>query len=514
MASTFMGMSIATRGLTASQAGLAVTNNNMSNVNTNGYSRQVVNQTAVGPAAVYSSNYVGAGVSVESVDRVRSFRLDQKYWQENSSLASWEAKSTYLGEVETIFGSTTDNGFSTTMDEFYSALEDLSTDPSSTSARSVVVETGNAVCAYLNDSYEHLEQLRNDINSDVKTAVTQINSYAQQIAALNQQITTASSAGASTNELEDARDALIDKLSALADIDVTASETGTSADGETLTAYTISINGNTLVNGNKAKQLECYTITDGSSQEGLYGIRWADTGDTFDPGSTGSLKAYLDLRDGTGTDSESKGIPYYISQLNEFAQTFAKAFNEGIYRDGTTSSYTGHSGGVGLDDSTGIRFFSYDGLSSDELLASGTDTEAIYKNITAANISLSKDVQEDVNKIAAASSSGESGNNEGIDDLISICKDTKMFSNGSPEDFYNSIISTLGTASSYAQRQYKLQTSITDYIDNSRSSVSGVSTDEETVNLTKYQAAYKASAQVITVWDEIYKTTINMVSSD
>lgn len=514
MSSTFMGISIANRGLAASQAGLAVTSNNMSNVNTTGYSRQVVNQTAVGPAAVYSSSYVGSGASVESVDRVRSFRLDQKYWQENSSLGAWEAKSTYLEEVETIFGSTTDNSFSTTMDEFYSALEDLSTDPSSTSARSVVLETGNAVCAYLNDASERLTQLRNDINSDVNTTVTQINSYSQQIAALNQQITTASSSGASTNELEDARDALIDKLSALADIDVTQNDIGTSADGKTLTSLTITVNGRALVSGNNAKQLECYTITDGSSQDGLYGIRWADTGKAFEPGDTGALKAYLDLRDGTGTDSESKGIPYYTSQLNEFAQTFAKAFNEGVYKDGTTSDYTGHASGVGLDDSTGIRFFSYDGLSSEELMASGTDTDAVYKNITAANISLSKDVQDDVDKIAAASSSGEDGNNEVAGDLISICKDTKMFSNGSPEDFYNSIISTLGTASSYAQRQYKLQTSITDYIDSSRSSVSGVSTDEETVNLTKYQSAYAASAQVITVWDEIYKTTINMVSSD
>ncbi len=147
-------------------------------------------------------------------------------------------------------------------------------------------------------------------------------------------------------------------------------------------------------------------------------------------------------------------------------------------------------------------------------MASGSSTEAVYQHITASNISLSKDVAADVNKIAAASASGQSGNNEVISDLISICQDTKMFSSGSPEDFYNSIVSTLGTASSYAQRQYKLQTSITDYIDNSRSSVSGVSSDEETVNLTKYQSAYEASAQVISVWDDIYKTTINMVSSD
>lgn len=500
MASTFMGLSIASRGLAASQTGLSVTSSNMSNVNTTGYSRQVVKQVSIGPAAVYSNNSaVGSGVEVTSVDRVRSFRLDQKYWQENSSQAEWEAKSTYLEEIETIFGGT-DDSFSSTMDEFYSALEDLSTDPSSSSAREVVQETGSAVCEYLSDSSERLTQLRDDINSDVKTTIQQINSYAEQIAGLNQQIAVASASGASTNELEDRRDALIDELSALADIEVAKD------------SYTITIAGSTLVSGSKARQLECYTA-DG---DGMYGIKWADSGESFDAGDSGALKSYLELRD--GATSDNKGIPYYINELNTFAQTFAKAFNEGIYKDGSTY-YSGHAGGYGLDGSTGIRFFSYsdaDGnsLSSEELMASGATTDEIYANITADNISLSADILEDSSKIAASSSIDEEGNNENIDDLISLCSDSRMFDNGTPEDYYNSIISTLGTASSYAQRQYDLQSTITTYIDNSRSSVSGVSTDEETANLTKYQSAYDASAQMISTWNEIYATTINMVSSD
>ena len=91
MASTFAGMSIADSGLNAAQIGLSVTTNNMSNIDTTGYSRQVVNQVSVGPAAVYSSSLVGNGVDVTSVDRGRSFRLDQKYWQENSASSEWDA---------------------------------------------------------------------------------------------------------------------------------------------------------------------------------------------------------------------------------------------------------------------------------------------------------------------------------------------------------------------------------------------------------------------------------------
>jgi len=514
MSSTFVGVAIANRGLTSSQNGLSVTTNNISNVNTTGYSRQTVNQIAIGPAAVYNNSYIGSGSEVTSVTRTSSFRLNQKYWQENSSLSEYDEKSSCLTEIEDVLGtSSTTTDFSTTMDSFYSALSSLSTDPSSSSARAVVQEDGQAVCSYLNDASSRLSQLRDSVNTDVKTNVDQINSYASQIADLNQQITVAASANASTNDLEDSRDLLIDKLSSLADVSVTATTINTQADGSTTSSYSVSIGGATLVSGNTARQLECYTITGSSdNNNGMYGIRWTDTGDAFDPGTTGSLKADLDLRDGSGTAGESKGIPYYTSQLDEFAQTFAEAFNEGIYKDGS-SYYSGIASGYGSDGSTGIRFFSYDSLSSSDLMASGTTTAAVYANITAANISLSSDVVDDTAKIATASSANETSNNDVVNDLISICKDSRMFDSGSPEDFYNSIISTLGAETAYATRQDNIQSAMVSYVSDQRSSVSGVSTNEETANLTKYQQAYAASASAITTWKTVLQDTINMVSS-
>ncbi|EGO64738.1 flagellar hook-associated protein FlgK [Acetonema longum] len=512
MASTFMGLSIASRGLAASKIGLSVTANNTSNVNTTGYSRQVVNQSAAGPSAVYSGRlYVGAGAQVDSVLRVRDFRLDQKYWQENSSLGKWETQANYLQEIESILGEPSSSGFTTTMDEFYGLLETLSTNPGDSAARTALQQAGAAVAVYLNDASQRLTQLRSDVNVDVKTTVTQINSYTQQIAELNQRITTASAAGSAANELKDQRDALIDELAKLAGIRVSEIVTGTQSDGTETKVLSITVDGSTLVNGDKARQLEAYTITDGSAQNGLYGIRWKDTGASFDPGDNGSLKALLDMRDSAGSDS--KGIPCYISQLDEFARTFAKAFNEGIYKGGA-SYYGGHAGGVGLDGSTGIRFFSFDGLSSADLMASGAGTDEVYANITAANISLSQDVLGDINTIAAASAAGGDENNENINDLISIVQDSRMFNSGTPEDFMNSIIATLGTSSAYAQRQNDNQTTLVKYISGSRSSLAGVSTNEETANMTKYQQAYDASAQMVTVWNQIYATTINMVSSD
>jgi len=502
MASTFIGLSIAGRGLNASQVALAATTNNISNVNTAGYSRQVVSQTAVGPAAVYSRSLVGSGVEVTAVDRVRSFRLDQKYWQENSAYAAWETKSDYLEEMEKIIlPATDDTSFTATLDEFLAALETMSSSPSDAAA-TAAVEAAQAVCEYLNSMSADLADLRADVNNEVKTAVEEINSYAKQIAALNQQITAAQAAGAAANELADQRDLLIDKLSVLTEITVTSD-------------YTITIEGSILVSGDTYNELECYTVTDSSSdQYGMYGIRWAKTGVELDAGDSGSLAALLDLRDGSGENGEYKGIPYYTSQLDEFARTFASVFNEGMTAaDGTT--YSGHADGVAYGDgeTTGIRFFSYDGLSTSALLASGTTTDEIYANITAANISLSADILNDNTLIATASADGETGNTANLDDLIALCgEDSNMFAGTSPNDAYAAIVATLATASSYASRQYEIKDATVAYIDNSRSSVSGVSTDEETANMVKYQTTYDANAAMVTTWNEIYETTIDMVS--
>lgn len=512
MASTFMGVAIANTGLNASQVGLATTTNNISNMNTTGYSRQLVSQVSIGPAAVYSSSYVGNGTEVTSVDRVSSFRLNQKYWSQNGDLGYWDTMSSYLEEIETsAFDiSDEDTSFTDMLDTFYSDLETLSTDPSDESNRTVVVEDAQNICSYLNTMSSNLSDLRSDINTEVKTTVDQINSYAKQIASLNNQIQIAATSGASTNELEDQRDVLIDELSSLTDISVSEITVGTMADGSDLTTYNITINGSALVSGSNYNQLETYTISDGSDQDGMYGIRWADTGDELDAGDTGALAAYLDLRDGDSADN--KGIVYYMNQLDEFAQTFAEAFNEGLDAD----SADGHAEGYGLDGSTGTRFFTYadssgNAVSSDDFVSGGLD----YSLITAANISVSSTVQEDTDKIATSDTAGEEDNNIIIDKLINICEEGAMFgTSGTAEDFYGSILSTLGTAASYADTQDTIQQNITDYIDDCRSSVSGVSTDEETANLTVYQQAYEASAAALSTWSEIYEVTINMVNVD
>jgi flagellar hook-associated protein 1 FlgK len=514
MNSTFNGLNIAGRGIYASQAAISVVTNNMSNVNTNGYSRQTVNQVPVGVAAVYGGrSLLGNGTEVSSVRQLRDPRLDQRYWQENARLGGWDTKAGALTEMESVLNLVSaGSGFGKVFDHFYAALEGLAKGPGAATSRNTVREAGKAVCQYLHETAQQLAAIREDKNCAVKMTVDEMNSYAGQIAALNDRITSAEASGANANQLKDQRNVLLDELSKLADITVTGNNGDEQAAGSGTAGLTVSVNGMTLVNGGDAKKL---AVIPNSGGAGMYGVVWEETGTTFSADG-GNLKSLLDLRDGDGVNVAYKGVPYYSKQLDIYAQTFAKAFNEGVFTGASEPAYPGHAGGFLADGkATGIRFFSYEGASSAELKTQigvqGVD--AVYQKITAANISLSKDIEESVNNIAAASSSGGADNGENISQLLKLMKDSDMFNKGTPQDFYNSIISTLGTDSAAAQRCADNAAGLTKAIQDRRLSIGGVDINEETANLTKYQQAYEANSKIAGIWNQIYEKTIDMVNS-
>lgn len=502
MSSTFSGLYIATSGLYASQVAMSVTTNNISNANTDGYSRKTISQSAVGPAAVYTSSVSsGSGVAVTSVNRERDELLDSQYWKENSVSTAWTTKSEYMSSLENTLEDIDGDGLSTLMDDLSSSLEDLADDPSSSDARTAVQQAGVAVCDYLNSMSTSLSDMRNQMNEEVKTTVDEINSYANQIAALNQQVQIGAAADANTSDLEDQRDLLIDKLSALVDINVSETTVGTSVSGKAVTSLVITMDGGTLVNGGSSYSLQCSENTDSTSDSfGMYEVGWSDSGTTVEPKS-GQLGALLDLRDSDGEDGSYKGIVYYMKQLDTYAQSLAKTFNEG------TTSYKGHTDGYDADGDTGICFFSYDGVNSTTLETSG------YSKITAANISLSAEVLDNVSNIATASAADEAENAEVLQNMIDMLGSDEMFGGATSADFLNSLTVTLGTQSSYASTQKDRHDTILNTIDTSRSSVSSVSTNEETTNLVLYQQAYDASAKAISMWQEIYQDMLDMVSS-
>ncbi|WP_027937996.1 flagellar hook-associated protein FlgK [Anaeroarcus burkinensis] len=513
MASTFFGVSIANSGLRSSQAALITTSNNVSNVKTTGYSRQVVTQVAAGAAAVYNgSGIIGGGSEVTAIERERNWRLDQSYWSQNTVQTTWQTKSDTMSQIESVFGEPSDNGFTTVMKNFHDALENLSKASPDSSVRTTVESYGETFCQYLHDAAATLQAQREGINQDVKTSVDQINSYAKQLADLNQTISQAKASGSPANELQDQRDLLLDKLSAVAGVTVT--KTTQPGGDDNNPTWSVSIGSQMLVNGSNYDTIKC-TAAAGN----MFALQWEKTGDTF-VANGGSLGSQLELRDGTGTGGTYQGIPYYQAQLDDFARTFARSFNEGSTTS-TTSQSGGHVTGYGADGSTGLCFFtSSTNNSTTAFRASGVDFNAQYATITAANISISSDIKNNVSKIAAASknpttTSGESDNNN-AKSLADLLQSTNCMGTGkgTPEDAINAIVTTMGTNSAYAKRMATNLSSAVATISSRRSSVSGVSTNEEASNLTMYQQAYESSAKVLTTWDDIYTTTLGLLNGD
>lgn len=140
---TYMGLEIAMRGLYSSQRAMANIAHNIDNVNTPGYSRQVINQTSARPLLVANgAGMLGMGSDVVSVDRIRDVFLDEKYWSEAQYLGEWSVKATIIEDMQTIYNEPSDNGYTKIISDFYSALQTLTTDPSSLSTRAMVKEKG------------------------------------------------------------------------------------------------------------------------------------------------------------------------------------------------------------------------------------------------------------------------------------------------------------------------------------------------------------------------------------
>lgn len=509
MASTFYGVSIANSGLRNSKIGLQSTSNNVANVKTTGYSRQVITQVAAGAAATYNgSGIIGGGSEVTAIERERNWRLDQSYWSQNSTQTTWQTKSDTMSQIESIFGEPSNNGFTTVMTNFHDALENLTKGSDDPSVRTTVKAYGEAFCQYLHDAAANLVAQKEGVNQDVKNSVDQINSYAEQLASLNGAIAQAKAGGAAANELQDQRDLLLDKLSGVTGVTVT--KTAQSGD-ESNPLWTISIGNQTLVSGTKYNTLKCVP---GS---GVFDLKWEKSGDAFVPNG-GALGSQLELRDGDGTGNNYQGIPYYQEQLNVFAQTFAQNFNEGINKSDPTKAINGHKDGYDLYGNKGGSFFT-DG-SSAATFDLVVPIASRYALVTAASISISTEIQQDVSKIAAAKSdptttSGKSDNNnaKALADLLQS-SDCMGSGKGTPQDALNAIVTTLGTNSAYAKRMADNQQSGVTAIAARRASVSGVSTNEEASNLNMYQQAYEASAQVLTTWDDVYKTTLDLLNGD
>lgn len=305
MPSTFFGLSIATSGLYTYQAALNITGHNVSNAETPGYSRQAIVQRASRAISVSSSyGMCGTGVNATGVIQYRNEYYDVKYWNNNCTLGSYKSKQYYMKSIENYFSEVNSDGTTATFDEFNKALSTLATDGKNLTMRTQVASYGVNFTEYIKSMANSLQSLQKECNSEIKTTADRINSIAESIATITKQINTLEMTGNRANDLRDSRALLIDELSELANVKVSEQAVGDT--GKTI--YTVTLDGQLLVDNYEYTTLKCVTNKTTTSQndaEGMYSLQWSN-GASFNCYSKtlgGRLQGLFEVRDGNNQEN-------------------------------------------------------------------------------------------------------------------------------------------------------------------------------------------------------------------
>lgn len=257
MSSTFGILQTAKSGLSVAMQNLNITGHNISNANTEGYSRQRLNTSAIDPSngtyliSQVNTSRVGKGVEVTSVQQIRSLYLDDQYRDLNSDYNYSEFRTQALTYLEGLFeGETGDeSGLTTAIEDFYSALNSLTEDASSKSYRTSVQQTALALTESFNIVYEEMTDLWEDQNDSIRANADGINSLAAQISELNKAIAQYERTGETANDLRDERNLRLDELSGLVNITYGTNENNGSM-------IDVQIGGLNLVAGTEVNEIQ------------------------------------------------------------------------------------------------------------------------------------------------------------------------------------------------------------------------------------------------------------------
>jgi flagellar hook-associated protein 1 FlgK len=443
---------ISVQALQAEQGALNVTTNNIANVNTPGYSREVAVLNEA-PTFKEGNAVFGGGVTLQQFQSVRDQLLQLRLYEETQQQGNSQTQLNTLTQVEGLFSDPT-QGIGGALSSFFNSLSQLSTDPTDTNTRQQVLTTANNLANSFHQAVSGLGTIQAGLDQAVPQTVNQINQLTQQIATLNGQVTAITGQGQDPGAVQDQRDELIRQLSSLVNVSVTQTEHG-------LTLTTA--NGVPLVVAGQSFNLQANIGASGSE-------------DVFSQGQDitsqiqgGQLAGTIQVRD--------QVIPGLLSQLDTLANQFATSFN------------TQHEAGFDLKGNAGENFF--------------TPPTAVAGSAASFSVAITDP------SLIAASSDGSAGSNGNIAQLISV-RDNQLPAGASPLDAYSNLVLQVGNLGANAKADSDASSMSLQNVTDQRNAVSGVSLDEETTNMIQYQRAYQAAARVITTVNTLFDTLMNM----
>jgi len=480
MAGLFNALNSAKTSLEVNQKSIEIIGNNISNVNTEGYSRQKA-EFETYPAMNFGDFFIGQGVKISDVSREHDVFIDQQIKQKAVDFGMQDALTRPLSELERVFNITEDN-ISTDIDTFFDSLQELSADPSDLVQRNNVILQGEVLATSFNNSVEELNSIKENINNTIVSKLDNVNSQIREIADLNDRIYSIEIHGQTANSARDQRDMVAKDL---------AKTLGAQSYEDSRGMLSVQLPGGLpLVQGNMAMSISA--DVSGSSLD----LQLHAGGVTRDIGLNnlgGEFKGLVDIRDN------------FIPELNEDLDKLAYELSVQVNLQ--------HQAGGGLDSSTGNLFFNMPpNYSPSPPNPPPTSTE--YAG-AARQIEV---VITDPRQIAAGAAPDPGpppgtvapGDNRNALTLSNIADTYLIDGSDSFNSLYGKIAAKVGVESNQNQLSKKGAEDALNQLENFRDGLVGVSLEEEMISLIQFQRGFESSAKFLSTVDEMMSTIINI----
>ncbi|MBU6152690.1 MAG: flagellar hook-associated protein FlgK [Bdellovibrionales bacterium] len=463
-------------GMSTAKAGIATSGHNIANASSEGFSRQrVQSEAAVAKQAAGQSggHFVGEGSRIARVERINDEYLEKQLREGSRDTAFHEEKQVFLNQVEDVFNEMNGDGLNRLIARFHNDFRKLSNEPTSEAIRQSVRESSQAMIRDFKRLRGEVESIRSHIDNRIEGSVRELNTLAGELAELNRKIVQAEVQGTdAANDLRDRRDLVVKKMNSLVDItahkdnqgnlNVDIKGVGPLVTGVVTSDYSLARHGADSTSGSVENSLQ---ISRSSQSKNFI----------TDHFKGGRIGAQIETRD--------RAVNQVLGRLDELAYAISRSVNEL------------HEKGFTLDGKTGVRFFE----TPNQVLGA------------ADRLALSGEILGNVNNIAVALQANAPSDNRNALAIANLQNHHLMNGGHSTvDDFYNSIVSEVGVASSRNKEALGQQQSIITQLNRVRDQVSGVSIDEETTNLMQFQHAFDASARVIRVADEMMDTVLKL----
>lgn len=538
-------LTMAVNALQVNQLALNVVQNNVANMNTEGYTKQRVNLAtrALGGSQalnVQTQAYRNAGVQIGSISRYANEYLTEYLRNNNSNLSYFTTASDISTHITTLVEELSDGGLSKAFDDFYTAVQNLQQKPTDTTSRMDYIEKANNVAILLNSKYKDLTDYRTSLVGDgtgssmeasqLADNVNKANGLLEDLVTINKRIISSGTVNSAANNLYDQRDAILSELANYMDIQTSIDNNGVA---------TVTLDGHELVRHTKLSSKFSMTAVNNVEDTDRVVIGLVDEdgnkvrdniNDSF---KGGSIAAILDMGGRSDTDLTVQSA---VDLLDDLAQGFAETLNsiqmQGWNLDGTPNATAGSYAMAISTDADGNMILS-------------APTEPFFvasdgsNKITAGNISVNSVIRTDSSKLAVAKVTSEDvandftqitvggnnvwtltdetarfgvGNGKNMIDVLNTRNSTsnEKLGNLAPEEFLMKGVSKIGIQADSIENQGTSQESISKSIEDRLMSETSVDLNEELTDMIKYQRSYQASARVFNTCCDILNTLVQL----